>query len=628
MAASSSVGLRRHIVCNSRLRFNTCLTIVQIGIYFMIEMRTSLLRSSWCGLAVIAALTMISTASSPVRAATSYNANSALGLNLAGVSYWTSEMPFLDNFKTCSGFSTHTSSGAATNEEQYLNLDADGWPISLTAVNEPTAQQFTQLSTLILRNMPNTPNGTYPAGQYIVRYQGQGTITYAFDAVKLANQSTPGRDVINVAKPTSGGIWITITSTDPNHTGNYLKNIQVVKAEQESALIAGQVFNPYFLNLVRNFRVLRFMDWFNTNGSTLSSWTSRPQQSYMTWGTAGGVPYEVAVQLANAISADAWINIPVMADNNYITQFATLVHSQLGGTQKVYVELSNEVWNPGFPQWAYANAQGQATWPNAGSGADYGNNWYGMRVAQTCDTWKSIWGSDASRVVCVMGSQGSVPWIATERLACSLWTGPGNAPCANHGIGAVAIAPYFGYSVPSAWTSQPDGGLTLFFASLYTQNDPSIPAGGGMAHIISQMAANPPAIAQYHLPLIAYEGGQGFVSFPHGMNANNTPNAMTNLFVAANNDPRMQAAYAQYLEGWKKIGGQLFMQFNDISPYNQYGEWGALQSIMQTTSPLTSAPPKWQALQGFISGNACWWAGCVGSIATTPMAPSSLRAAQ
>jgi hypothetical protein len=594
----------------------------------MSKMRTILLRSSWRGLAAIAALTMISTAPSPVRAATSYNANSAVGVNLAGVSYWTSEMPFLDNFKTCSGFSTHTVSGAETNEEQYLNLDANGWPISLTAVNEPTAQQFTQLSTLILRNMPSTPNGTYPAGQYVVRYQGQGTITYAFDAVKVANLSTPGRDVINVATPTSGGIWITITSTDPNHTGNYLKNIQVVKAEQENALLAGQVFNPYFLNTVRNFRVLRFMDWFNTNGSTLSSWASRPQQGYMTWGTPGGVPYEVAVQLANAISADAWINIPVMADNNYITQFATLVHSQLGGTQKVYVELSNEVWNPGFPQFAYANAQGQTTWPNAGSGADYGNNWYGMRVAQTCDIWKSIWGSDASRVICVMGSQNGNPWVATERLACSLWTGSGNAPCANHGIGAVAIAPYFGYSVPSAWTSQPDGGLAMLFASLNTQNDPSIPAGGWIPHIISQMAAYPPAIAQYKLPLIAYEGGQTFVSFPHGMNANNTPNALTNLYVAANNDPRMQAAYAQYLAGWKASGGQMFVHFNDISPYNQYGEWGALQSIMQTTSPLASAPPKWQALQGFISGSACWWQGCAGSIAVTPMAPSSLRAAQ
>jgi hypothetical protein len=594
----------------------------------MIKMRTSLLRSSWCGLAAIAALAIIGTASSAVLAATSYNANSAMGTNLAGVSYWTSELPFLDNFKTCAGFSTHNAAGTETNEEQYMNLDANGWPMSLTAVNEPTRQQFTQLSTLILRNLPNTPNGTYPAGQYVVRYQGQGTITYAFDAVKVANLSTPGRDVINVANPTSGGIWITITATDPNHTGNYLKNIQVVKAEQESALIAGQVFNPYFLNLVRNFRVLRFMDWFNTNGSTLSSWSSRPQQTYMTWATPSGVPYEVAVQLANAISADAWINIPVMADDNYITQFATLVHTQLGGTQKVYVEFSNEVWNSGFPQYGYANAQGRLVWPNAGSGADYGNNWYGMRVAQSCDIWKSVWGSDASRVVCVMGAQGANPWTATEALGCALWTGTGNAPCANHGIGAVAIAPYFGGSVPAAWTSQPDGGLTMLFASLYAQNDPSIPVGGWIAHAIQRIAAYPAAIAQYHLPLIAYEGGQGFQSFPHGMNANNTPNALTNLCIAANSDPRMQAAYTQYLQGWKTSGGQMFVHFNDIGTYSQFGEWGLLQSIMQTTSPLTSAPPKWQALQSFISGNACWWAGCAGALAVTPMAPSSLRAAQ
>jgi len=90
----------------------------------------------------------------------------------------------------------------------------------------------------------------------------------------------------------------------------------------------------------------------------------------------------------------------------------------------------------------------------------------------------------------------------------------------------------------------------------------------------------------------------------------------------------MQAAYAQYLQGWKAAGGQTFVHFNDISPYSQYGEWGALQSIMQTTSPLTSAPPKWQALQNFIAGNACWWQSCAGTIAVAPMAPSSLRAAQ
>jgi len=561
-----------------------------------------------------------------VWAATSYNATSPMGTNLAQVNYYTSEQPFLDIFKTSAGFST-IAGYSDTGEEKYLNVDANGWPMTLTTVNDPNPQKFTQLSTLLLDNLPSTPNGAYPAGQYVVRYQGEGTITYGFDAVKVASLSTPGRDVLNVAKPSAGGgIHIVITSTDPNHTGNYLRNIQVVKAEQENALLAGQVFNPYFLNLIRNFRALRFMDWFNTNGSTLSSWSNRPLVTYATWATSAGVPYEVAVQLANAISADAWINVPIMADNNYIAQLATLVHSQLGTTQKAYVELSNEVWNSGFPQHAYSISQGQAMWPNAGSNADYGNNWYGMRVAQTCDLWKSAWGADASRVVCVMGSQGANPWNATEALNCSLWTGAGNAPCSAHGIGAVAIAPYFAYSVPSAWTSQSDGGLAYLFASLTSQNDPSVPASGWIAQALRDVAAYGPILAKYNLSLIAYEGGQSFVSFPHGMNSNNTPNSLTNLYIAANRDPRMQAAYQSYLQGWKSSGGQLFMHFNDVYPPSQYGEWGALESIMQTTSPLSSAPPKWQALQNFISGNPCWWTGCSASLSVAPLPPTNLKA--
>jgi hypothetical protein len=577
--------------------------------------------------AALSIIMMGASAMENVWAASSFNANSAVGTNLVQVNYYSPEQPFLDIFKTSGGFST-IANYTDTGEEKYLNLDANGWPMTMTTVNDPNPQKFTELTLLLLRNLPNTPNGPYPAGQYIVRYQGEGTITYGFDAVKVTSLSTPGRDVLNVASPSfNGGIHIVITSTDPNHTGNYLRNIQVVKAEQENALLAGQVFNPYFLNLIRNFRVLRFMDWFNTNGSTLSSWSNRPLITNETWATSAGVPYEVAMQLANAISADAWINIPVMADNNYITQFANLVHTQLGATQKVYVELSNEVWNSGFPQYAYANAQGRAIWPNAGAQADYGNNWYGMRVAQTCDLWKAAWGADASRVVCVMGAQGANPWSATEALNCSLWTGAGNGPCSGHGIGAVAIAPYFGYSVPSAWTSLGDGGLAYLFTSLSSQNDPSIPAGGWIARALGDVAAYGPILAKYNLPLIAYEGGQSFVSFPHGMNSNNTPNSLTNLYIAANRDPRMQAAYQTYLQGWKSNGGQLFMHFNDVYPPSQYGEWGALESIMQTTSPLSNAPPKWQALQNFISGNKCWWSGCSAtSIAVAPMAPTNLKA--
>jgi len=560
--------------------------------------------------------------SGAAHAATASNASSPMGTNLAPVNYYSSEQPFLDIFKTNAGWSTQTSDNSETNEEKYLNLDTQGWPITLTAVNEPSAQKFTQVSVLLLAALPSTSNGVYPAGQYVVMYLGQGTITYHFDAVKVASLSTPGRDVINVANPTSGGgIMITITSTDPNHTGDYIRNIQVVQAAQASALTAGQVFSPTFLNLIAKFRTLRFMDWFQTNGSTLASWGSRSSASYMSWSTSLGVPYEVAIQLANAVSADPWVNIPVMVDDNFITQFATLVHTQLGSTQKVYVELSNEVWNSGFPvQYNYSIAQGKALWPNAGSGADYGNNWYGMRMAQTCDIWKSVWGADSGRVVCVMAAQAANPWVGTERLNCSLWTGSGNAPCSAHGIGVVAIAPYFGGAIPSAWTSQPDGGLSNLFASLTSQNDPSIPAGGFIGQAVGWVKGYQTAMAPYALPVFAYEGGQTFIGFPTGPTS-----ALTDLMIAANRDPRMLTAYQTYLQGWKTNGGELFNHYNDIQAYTQYGEWGALESFMQTTSPLSAAPPKWQALQGFISANNCWWANCTATVAgATPMAPTNL----
>ena len=62
------------------------------------------------------------------------------------------------------------------------------------------------------------------------------------------------------------------------------------------------------------------------------------------------------------------MNVPVMADDNYIAQMATLVHNKLGTAQKIYVELSNEVWNLSFGQSKYAISQGKALWPTRSSG--------------------------------------------------------------------------------------------------------------------------------------------------------------------------------------------------------------------------------------------------------------------
>jgi len=98
-------------------------------------------------------------------AATSFNAQSALGMNLGGVSYYASEQPFINPFVTADHWITHADATWDTNEEKYTDLDPDGWPKTLNSVNEPTTQHFNSLGVQFLLGMPNTANGTDPAGR-------------------------------------------------------------------------------------------------------------------------------------------------------------------------------------------------------------------------------------------------------------------------------------------------------------------------------------------------------------------------------------------------------------------------------------------------------------------------------
>ena len=96
----------------------------------------------------------------------------------------------------------------------------------------------------------------------------------------------------------------------------------------------------------------------------------------------------------------------------------------------------------------YATEQGQAMWPNGGvSPFLFNRNWYGMRTAQMCDIWKSMWGPDSSRVICVLGAQGGGnSGTAKQSLDCPLWTGDRECAVLETHINAVAIASYFANS--------------------------------------------------------------------------------------------------------------------------------------------------------------------------------------
>lgn len=62
-------------------------------------------------------------------------------------------------------------------------------------------------------------------------------------------------------------------------------NLRMVYAAYEADLNAGKKFNPQYLNVLRTakFGVIRFMDWFATNGGAMTTWATRKRIAGMSW---------------------------------------------------------------------------------------------------------------------------------------------------------------------------------------------------------------------------------------------------------------------------------------------------------------------------------------------------------
>ncbi|MFB2983478.1 cellulose-binding protein [Microseira sp. BLCC-F43] len=532
------------------------------------------------------------------------NLNSPLGIGLNGIADWSTQLPFLDAFKSSRQWVTQCVTGSPgcngewdTQEYNLLNLDENGWVKSLPTPEE--APKYTRVSTLLLRDIPNR----YPSGKYVVLYDGEGTIEYGFDAKKDFAASTPGRDVLDVDSKGGGGIILTIASTDPKKTGNYIRNIRAVKAEDEKNYKT-EIFNPIFIEKIKKFRSLRFMEWMGTNNSNQKEWRDRPRIETASYATKG-VPVEIMVALSNKIQAEPWFNMPHQANDEYITKFAQTIKETLAPNLKVYVEFSNEVWNWQFPQTHYALEQGKARWGQDKADAFY--QWYGMRTAQMCDLWKKVFGNQSNRVVCVMSTQRVYKGLENYALECSYWVAEGNKPCYQHGIDAYATAGYFSgnlgapenSSTVESWINEPDGGFEKAFKQLKYGNL----LGGfkdSLPDVYNDFIYHADVAKKKGLKLVAYEGGQ-HIAGAGGVENNEK---LTKFFIEINRRKEMYDLYKQLLNDWKKAGGTLFMHLGDIGQPSKWGSWGALEYVEQNGSP------KYNALMEFINNNSCWWEGC------------------
>lgn len=517
----------------------------------------------------------------------------SLGIGLHGISDWSTQQPFIDHFKSsrswitqCQKSDDNCSSKWSTKEENLLNLDKNGWVKSLPKKNDKV--QYSRVSTLLFVGIPNQ----FPKGKYIVLYEGEGTLEYQFAGKKIKEEL--GRDIIEVNSGDKRGILISITATDPQNTGNYIRNIRVIEAKNEQLFNQGEIFNPLFLEKIKPFSTFRFMDWMKTNNSEQKQWQDRPTPDIVTY-SQKGVALETMIALANKLQKNVWFNIPHQATDEYITNFTQLVKNKLDPNLKIYLEYSNEVWNWQFKQANYALAQGKKQWNKDGN---VYMQWYGMRSAQMCDIAQKTFGDQKNRLNCVISTQTSWQGLEKAVLDCPLWVAQGNKPCYQHGISAYGITGYFGsslgqpenQSVVESWLKESDGGFTKAIQHLNTgellqgKRKDSLPDIHKLFLYHSQVAQ------ERGLQLVAYEGGQHIT----GVKKVTNNELLNNFFITLNRRPEMYDLYSELLNNWQQSGGGLFMHFVDIGKPNKHGSWGALEYLEQSQSP------KYNALTDFI----------------------------
>lgn len=519
------------------------------------------------------------------------NRTSPLGINTNETMDMDSSVPFLNLFKLALPFDEARPWLTKGN----IEYDENGWPSNLNGGVAGT------------RFIGGYPANSIPSAVYNVFYDGEGVINYGVNA-KLVRR-LPGRDLIEIRPGADKKISasLSIVESNPN---NYVRNIRILMPggickgnpfrKVASAKDCGPnnpfmsfaqhsdelVFNPEYLNFMKDFRVIRLMNMSGITRNPLGIWDNRPTPEKATWGGKEGVrgaPLEVMVKLANLTGADPWFNLPHRANNEFIQKYAEYVSKNLHPQLKAYVEYSNETWNGVFSQTHHMQRMGERLGLDANK-IFAGFKFYSKRSVEIFKIWETAFNGN-NRIVRVMGGMTTNTTMSHMIL--------GYQEAFKH-VDALAIAPYFHASQKA---QKQISSLDEVFALLRSPNNPySVPNTLKMVRKQNKIAA------QYGLNLIAYEGGQHLVAYKtHGNN-----DASNQYLIQSNKDERMAKLYYEFLKGWKKAGGKLFIAFSAPRQFNWIGSWGIKEHIAQDPAKA----PKYRALMYFQKTDRCWWFAC------------------
>lgn len=496
-----------------------------------------------------------------------------VGMNLPSLNYYTPSLIFTDVMTTASEMLTFYDDGGWNSEKiSEIPRDENGWP---TAIPYTTSDGHSTKVRFLVNN--------YYEGRHRILFDGTGS---------LGGHVISENDNYYLDLDGKGGhVWIDIVES---HNGDHIHNMRILPQEYENGE-SYPLFQSGYLEGLRPFHALRFMDWIHTNNSTQVHWSERIEKGYYTQGGPNGISFDYAIDLANELDADAWVCVPHMASDDYIRKMARLFKDNLDPGRKIYLEHSNEVWNWMFSQsnWILYNGQNPDDTDVAvddyvrddlaainSAPADHPEKDAYM-MARTFRIWEEEFGAQASQRI-VRVATGQHMWVDnTRRILEYLFNTDGI------GCDAMSVAGYFNFNQEhhDYWLTQ-NGNVTPLQV---------IDAAKGIYESTTGTATRDTAafVNSFNVDYLVYEGGQHMQPYNQGEWDYN------HAVWDAQIHPGMYDLYNMNFKVHTEpeVNCKLFMAFSYIGTRESpYGSWGHIESLSQIGTDYMVTAPKYKAL--------------------------------
>lgn len=185
-----------------------------------------------------------------------------------GITGFTDEDPYLNYVKGGSPWTF----GDQTNHPARTLGDTNGYPTGGTLTNLGWLTNF------------KIPTQHVRSGIYVFGWTDTGTFANPFDTLLTGNLTdTNGRITGSFADSSGNTLQVTIRITATGTGTANAKNWYFCHVNDEAALLAGGIFHQAYIDTLKPFGVLRFMDAQYTNASTVINWADRKPQSYWSY---------------------------------------------------------------------------------------------------------------------------------------------------------------------------------------------------------------------------------------------------------------------------------------------------------------------------------------------------------